>query len=105
MRSDYPLYLVATICFIVAVYAYTAFVDTTLYIYALAVLGIVFIGLGYIARPKSAAISPTTVKPIIPPKPSTEETPEVEAKEETKKKTPKKRARKKKATRRRKKAT
>ena len=105
MRTDYPLYIVAIICFVVAVYAYTAPTDTTLYIYALAVLGIVFIGLGYIARPKSSVLSPTEVKPIIPQKPSTEETPEVEAKEETKKKTPRKRARKKKATRRRKKTT
>ncbi len=101
MRSDYPLYVVAIICFIVAIYAYTAFVETSLYIYALAVLGIVFIGLGYIARPKSTAISPTTVKPVLAPKPSSEEIPEVEAKKET----PKKRARRKSTRRRRKKST
>ena len=69
MRTDYALYAVALICFIVAVYAAVS-VDQ-LYVYTLAVVGIVFVGLGYMARPK--AIAPSTVSP--PPPPPTSATP------------------------------
>lgn len=63
MRSDYALYVVAVICFIIAAYAAT--ITSELYIYAIAVLGIIFIGLGYMARPKSATLAPS--KPPPPP--------------------------------------
>ena len=62
MRSDYILYIVAIICFIVAGYTITQQGDTQLYSYAVAVIGIVFVGLGYLARPKSVALS--TVTPV-----------------------------------------
>jgi hypothetical protein len=64
MRTDYALYVVAVICFIIAVYAAVS-VDQ-LYVYTLAVVGIVFIGLGYMARPKPIPVS--TAPP--PPSPS-----------------------------------
>ncbi len=70
MRSDYALYVVAIICFIIAAYAAT--ITSELYIYAIAVLGIIFIGLGYMARPKSATLAPS--KPPPPPPPPQPET-------------------------------
>jgi hypothetical protein len=63
MRTDYALYVVALICFITAVYAAVS-VDQ-LYVYTLAVVGIVFVGLGYMARPKTIAAS-TTSPPSLP---------------------------------------
>ena len=55
MRFDYALYVVAMVCFIIAIYAYVASLAevTELYLYVLAVIGVVFIGLGYMARPKT----------------------------------------------------
>lgn len=63
MRSDYILYIVAVICFLIAGYTTTQQGDTQLYSYAVAVIGIVFVGLGYLARPKSTAISTVTQVP------------------------------------------
>jgi len=102
MRSDYALYVVAIICFIVAIYTTTINLESTLYIYAIAVLGIVFVGLGYIARPKK----PTLTTVTSPPSP-TELSPEPETppKTEQKETSTKKRARKKRTTRGRKKKT
>ncbi|TET16301.1 MAG: hypothetical protein E3J82_00010 [Candidatus Thorarchaeota archaeon] len=113
MRSDYILYVVAIACFFVASFTITQPGDTQLYSYAIAVLGIVFVGLGYISRPKETAIS--TVTPISTPSksaelsPIEEKTPEAETSEKPVKKTTKKRtptrktAAKKKTTRRRRK--
>lgn len=112
MRSDYILYGVAILCFIAA--AYTATITTELYVYAIAVLGIVFIGLGYMARPKelvSSTATPTLQPAPPPPKPSSKPSsnPKTEAKEETatktKKTTTKKRTRKKRSRSKRKKDT
>ena len=101
MRSDYALYVIAVICFIVAIYTTTTNLDTPLYIYAIAVLGIVFVGLGYIARPKKATLSPMTTTPPAPPSPETlSETTVKPTKQATNK-----RARKKKTTRSHKKKT
>jgi hypothetical protein len=105
MRSDYALYAVAIICFIVAIYTTTINLETSLYIYAIAVLGIVFVGLGYIARPKKTTLSPITTTTLAPPPPEPlAETTETPTKQATKT-TNKKRARKKKTTRSRKKKT
>lgn len=113
MRSDYILYVVAIACFFVASYTITQLGDTPLYSYAIAVLGIVFVGLGYLSRPKETAIS--TVTPISTPSkpaelsPIEKETPEAETSEKPAKKTTEKRtptrktAAKKRTTRRRRK--
>jgi predicted flap endonuclease-1-like 5' DNA nuclease len=59
MRIDYPLYVVAIICFLAAILTYTQQLadPIQLYLYVLAVLGIVFLGLGYVSRPKSRTFS------------------------------------------------
>jgi len=110
MRFDYALYVVAIGCFIIAIYAHLAPLTevTDLYLYVLAVIGVVFIGLGYMARPKEATLaSATIVAPPSPPVSSPEPTvkPKTEPKEELKKVSTKKRARKKRITRKRKKKT
>jgi hypothetical protein len=109
MRSDYALYVIAIICFIVAIYAYsTPFaVNPELYLYGLVVLGLVFVGLGFMVRPKQEspqlhASAPTSPSAGSPPK--LEEPPETEQVKEEKK-TPKKTTKKKRTTRRRKKRT
>lgn len=93
MRSDYVLYIVAIACFIVASFTITQSGDTQLYSYAVAVIGMVFVGLGYIARPKESVISmvtpvSTTSKPAkLSPK---ENTPKAETVEKPKRKTARK---------------
>jgi hypothetical protein len=110
MRSDYALYVVAIICFGIALIAYLAPLTgvTELYLYGLAVLGIIFVGFGYMARPKGATVTPAksptaAASKELPPR----QTSEIQAKpaEDSKKNTPRKRARKRSATRRRKKKT
>jgi len=110
VRPDYALYVVAIICFGIAIIAYLAPLTgvTELYLYGLAVLGIIFVGFGYIARPKTAAVSPAKSSTA----PASQESPprqtsEAQAKPaaEPKETTPKKRARKRSATRRRRKKT
>ena len=110
MRTDYILYGVAILCFIAAAYAAT--ITTELYIYAIAVLGIVFIGLGYMARPKeviSSTATPTFQPTPPPPKPSPNPKPETTKAPplapEPKKPATKKRTRKKRTRSSRKKAT
>jgi len=108
MRSDYVLYIVAIICFIAAAYTAIINTETQLYISALVILGIIFIGLGYMARPKKVTLTAATSIPSpSPPEPPSETMqPKTELKkEEPKKPTTKTRTRKKKATRRRKKKT
>jgi len=110
MRSDYTLYVVAIACFIIAIYAYTAPLTevTELHLYAIAVLGVAFVGLGYMARPKQAPLTPAiTTAPPSPPTLSPEPTVQkkAEPKEEPKKASTKKRARKKRTTKKRKKKT
>ncbi|MGD0495853.1 MAG: helix-hairpin-helix domain-containing protein [Candidatus Bathyarchaeia archaeon] len=65
MRSDYALYAVAIICFIISGVsaAYTA----SLWTVTPVVFGFVFIGLGYTLRPKRAV---TTQIAVAPPPPS-----------------------------------
>ncbi|MGB9134186.1 MAG: hypothetical protein WCC63_01145 [Candidatus Bathyarchaeia archaeon] len=98
MRTDYALYAVALICFIIAVYAAVSVEE--LYVYTLAVVGIVFVGLGYMARPKTIAAS-TAPHPSPPATlPEIEAAPKTEIDEEPKKEPVKRAARR--TTRRRK---
>jgi hypothetical protein len=67
MRSDYPLYAIAILCFVITAVAYFAPLAevTELYLYGLIVLGIVFVGLGYMARPKTPVTTQASVAPAI----------------------------------------
>lgn len=110
MRSDYALYVIAIICFIIAVStnAQRPTGVTELHIYTLAVVGIVFVGLGYMARPKKAGLSETmsaTLSPPPKPRPVQATQRKTETKEEPQEPSPKKRTRKKRTTRKRKKKT
>ncbi len=68
MRSDYVLYAVAIICFIITgtVAAYAA-TEQTLWIVIPAVVGLAFIGVGYTQRPREQA--GTTQMAVSPPPP------------------------------------
>jgi predicted flap endonuclease-1-like 5' DNA nuclease len=91
MRSDYALYAVAIVFFILTgvvvayVYVYPA-EQTSLWVVTSTVLGLVFIGLGYTQRPRqtsSAAAAPTiTTYVTSPPPPPPVQTAVEEAKEE-----------------------
>jgi len=83
MRSDYVLYAVAIMCFIVtgAVAAYAA--TQQLWIVTTAVIGIAFIGAGYTQRPRERTQTQIAVSP--PPPPPIPQTPKaVEMKIENK---------------------
>jgi hypothetical protein len=80
MRTDYALYIVALIFFIIT--AYAAITVAELYVYALAVGGIVFVGLGYMTRPKPAIIASSMPAPP-PPEPTPEATPQPQTEPET----------------------
>lgn len=110
MRSDYAIYVIAIICFIITAYAIATAV-TDLYIYTLAVIGIIFLGLGYLARPK-AATSPPSLKPQTRAEPKPKVQPEAKTEltrenkpEKTAKRAAKTKGRKRKSTTRRKKKT
>jgi len=74
MRSDYALYMVAIILFIITGIA-LLYQTEQLWIVATTVLGLVFIGLGYFLRPKPKA--PTIEARPSPPAPPTPTTPAV----------------------------
>ncbi len=107
MRSDYPLYAIAILCFIIAVAAYATLSQVQLYVYALAVIGIIFFGLGYMARPKEAMLAPSTPSPAPPPTPEPAPKQQAQQETETLEKTAKPEAKKttRKTTRRRRKKT
>jgi predicted flap endonuclease-1-like 5' DNA nuclease len=69
MRSDYALYVVAIIFFILtgAVAAYQA--TQSLWIITTAVLGLVFIGVGYTQRPRQTVTTKMAAAPPPPPAP------------------------------------
>lgn len=69
MRSDYLLYVVAVIFFIITAAVATYAVTQQLWIVTTAVIGLAFIGLGYTQRPKPATTTMKTSAP--PPPPST----------------------------------
>jgi outer membrane biosynthesis protein TonB len=78
MRTDYVLYIIALICFIVAgyslAYPFTEFTANTVIVAVLAIIGVVFIWGGYSLRPGKLVVTPT--KPQAPPtKPALEEQP------------------------------
>jgi len=85
MRSDYTLYVVAVICFIIAgvFLSYASQLDATMGLAATAVfliLGILFAARGYSLRPKvivttPKAFPPSPAEPSPPPSPPVEEAP------------------------------
>lgn len=84
MRTDYILYVIALICFIVAGYsAAYPFTDTmanTLIVIVLAIIGAIFIWGGYSLKPQARVV--TRAEPSIPPtKPAMEEQPIMKAPE------------------------
>jgi len=75
MRSDYVLYVVAIIFFIITAAVTTYAITQQLWIVTTAVIGLAFIGLGYSQRPKQATAPVTTNVPPPPPSPQQQETP------------------------------
>jgi predicted flap endonuclease-1-like 5' DNA nuclease len=69
MRSDYVLYVVAIIFFIITAAVATYAVTQQLWIVTTAVIGLAFIGLGYSQRPKQVTAPVTTNVPSPPPSP------------------------------------
>jgi predicted flap endonuclease-1-like 5' DNA nuclease len=69
MRSDYVLYVVAIIFFIITAAVATYAVTQQLWIVTTAVIGLAFIGLGYSQRPKQATAPVTPNVPPPPPSP------------------------------------
>jgi len=70
MRSDYALYVIAIVFFILTGVVVAYSVEQQLWIVTTAVLGLVFIGLGYTQRPKqivSTEAAPTLTSPPPPP--------------------------------------
>ncbi len=79
MRTDYGLYIVAIICFIIATLPYTnviseelltpsSFPSITITV-IFAALGLIFAILGYALRPKPIISIPEAPKPALPPTP------------------------------------
>ena len=70
MRSDYALYVIAIVFFILTGVVVAYSVEQQLWLVTTAVLGLVFIGLGYTQRPKqmtSTEAAPTLTSPPPPP--------------------------------------
>ncbi|MGB9676465.1 MAG: helix-hairpin-helix domain-containing protein [Candidatus Bathyarchaeales archaeon] len=84
MRSDYALYTVAIIFFIITLMvAFVEFEPKNLFIVTTAVLGLLFIGLGYTQRPKPQAAPPPAPTPM--PTSTPEPAPIIETVQEEKK--------------------
>jgi len=75
MRSDYGLYIIAVICFVLAVFMFMGYaeyiqvylktgneVTDLVTMMFLAILGVVFVGLGYGVRPKKEMPAPEVPK-------------------------------------------
>lgn len=78
MRTDYILYIVAVICFIIAGYSaaapFTEFMANALIAIVLAAIGIIFIWGGYSLRPSTSVL--TRAEPVMSPtKPAMAEEP------------------------------
>jgi predicted flap endonuclease-1-like 5' DNA nuclease len=87
MRSDYALYAVAIVFFILTGVVVAYSIEQQLWIVTTTVLGLVFIGLGYTQRPRQITptiTTPTTTTQIItpPPPPPVQTTVKEEVKEE-----------------------
>jgi hypothetical protein len=69
MRTDYILYIVAVICFIIAAYGaaypYATSMANTAIVIVLAIIGIIFIWGGYSLRPSRPVV--TRTEPVVPP--------------------------------------
>jgi len=69
MRTDYVLYVIAVICFIIAGYTavarYTEYMTNTLIVIVLAIIGVIFIWGGYSLRPQTRVVMRT--EPSMPP--------------------------------------
>jgi hypothetical protein len=69
MRTDYILYIVAVICFIIAAYGaaypYATSMANTAIVIVLAIIGIIFIWGGYSLRPSRPVVKRT--EPVVPP--------------------------------------
>ena len=66
MRSDYLLYIVSGILFVITVFLFEMFADETprnVSMVATVTMGILFAGLGYILRPKTKT---STIQPVAP---------------------------------------
>jgi predicted flap endonuclease-1-like 5' DNA nuclease len=72
MRSDYVLYAVAIIFFILTISVAAYAIEQQLWIVTTAVLGLVFFGLGYTQRPKPTPEAPTQIVTSVPPPPPTQ---------------------------------
>jgi predicted flap endonuclease-1-like 5' DNA nuclease len=72
MRSDYVLYAVAIIFFILTISVAAYAIEQQLWIVTTAVLGLVFFGLGYTQRPKPTPAAPTQIVTSVPPPPPTQ---------------------------------
>lgn len=84
MRTDYVLYVVAVILFIITGIVAVYSVEQTLWIASTAVLGLFFASLGLSKRPKTQSIAvetppatTVTVQPTVKEEPKKEETPTV----------------------------
>lgn len=78
MRSDYLLYIVSGILFVITVFLFGMFADEmprNVSMVATVTMGICFAGLGYILRPKAKASAIQPVAPPAPPEQTTTATP------------------------------
>ena len=102
MRSDYGLYIIAIICFLAFLIFFMNYAqgsptyitgdevtDLVIVMFS-AILGIVFIGLGYVVRPKKAMPLPPKPKLSAPPKPATKKAKKKPEKKAVKKRRPRK---------------
>jgi len=84
MRLDYISYAIAVIFFVVTLTAVAYYSEQQLWIVTTAVVGLVFIGLGYTQRPKAPIVTQTEVLSSAPPPPPAQPTITETAKEEAK---------------------
>jgi predicted flap endonuclease-1-like 5' DNA nuclease len=82
MRSDYILYAVAIVFFIVTAAVATYAVTQQLWIVTTAVIGLAFIGLGYTQRPKPSTAPVVANVPPPPPSPRQESKQQPQQKEQ-----------------------
>ncbi|RLG91683.1 hypothetical protein DRO34_03730 [Candidatus Bathyarchaeota archaeon] len=77
MRVDYILYVIAIVCFAAAASITALYTVETLWIVTLAVLGFIFLGLGYIQKPAETIVQKTVAPTSPQPAPTATQTPKV----------------------------
>ena len=77
MRVDYILYVIAIVCFAAAASITALYTVETLWIVTLAVLGFIFLGLGYIQKPAETIVQKTVAPTSPQPAPVATQTPKV----------------------------